>query len=317
MQAIQVSKFGDPEVLQVTELAKPSPAAEQLVVKIHASGVNPVDTYIRAGVYPVQPELPWTPGFDGAGVVESVGDDVTEVVPGQRVWVTGSLTGTAAEYALCLPEQVHPLPDKVGFAAGAALGIPAAAAWRALFIRGCATPGETVLIHGASGAAGQAAVQLARAAGLHVIGTAGNEAGRQVVMAAGAHAVYEHADPQLAAEGISLIIEMLADKNLETDLQLLSPGGRVVIVGNRGRVEIDPRLTMGKESEIRGMSLFAATDQEKEVTWAALGAALETGVLAPRIAVTFPLTRAALAHQQVMQNLNHGKIILQPGPCSA
>ncbi len=316
MKAIQIRAFGGSEVLQMVDVERPVVAAGQVLVRIQASGVNPVDTYIRSGVYPVQPELPWTPGFDGAGLVEAVDAAVEGLVPGQRVWLSGCLSGTAAEYALCLPEHLHPLPDSVSFAAGAALGIPAAAAWRALFVRGCATPGETVLIHGTSGVAGQAAVQLARAAGLRVVGTAGNRVGKEIVRDAGAHAVYAHAAPQLADENITLIIEMLADQNLETDLQLLAAGGRIVIVGSRGRIEIDPRLTMGKETDIRGMSLFAATVKEKEMTSAALGAALENGVLTPKVAADLPLAEIADAHDRVLKNLNHGKIVLRPEACS-
>ncbi|MCF6178210.1 MAG: NADPH:quinone reductase [Geopsychrobacter sp.] len=312
MKAIQVQQFGAPEVLQLVEIDHLRPTADQILVRVHASGVNPFDTYLRSGVYPVLPDLPWTPGFDGAGKINALGAEVEGFTVGDRVWLSGSLTGTAAEFALCSPDQVHPLSDDISFAIGASLGIPAAAAWRALFIRGCAKPGETVLIHGASGVAGQATVQLARAAGLRVLGTAGNRAGKQVVLDAGAHDVYLHGDEGLSREKIDLIIEMLANHNLETDLQLLAPGGRVVIVGSRGRIEIDPRLTMGKEIDVRGMSLFAATAQEKEMTFAAIGAALEVGVLCPRIAAERPLSEAAQTHEMVLKDLVQGKILLRP-----
>lgn len=312
MKAIQVQQFGEPEVLQLVEIEQPRPDAGQVLVRIHASGVNPVDTYIRSGIYPALPELPWTPGFDGAGEIVELGDAVVGLKREMRVWLSGSLSGTAADYALCTPDQIHPLPDTVSFAAGSALGIPAAAAWRALFLRGGATPGETVLIHGASGVAGQAAIQMARAAGLRVLGTAGNDAGKELLSEVGAHAVFEHGDEQLAGEKIDLIIEMLANRNLETDLQLLAGRGRVVIVGSRGRIEIDPRLTMGKETDVRGMSLFAATDKEKEICFSALGAALETGVLNPKVSIELPLSEAAEAHGQVLKDLNHGKIVLRP-----
>lgn len=312
MKAIQVKCFGAPDVLRLVDLPRPEPAAGQVLVRVEAAGVNPVDTYIRSGIYPALPELPWTPCFDGAGTVARVGAGVSDIETDDRVWLSGSLTGLAAEYALCTQDQLHALPEQVGFEVGAALGIPAGAAWRALFIRGCAQPGETVLVHGASGVAGQAAVQLARAAGLRVLGTAGNQAGREVVAAAGAHAVFSHGEEGLAEEKIDLVIEMLANRNLETDLQLLAPRGRVVIVGSRGRIEIDPRLTMGKETDVRGMSLFAASEPEKKMTFAAISAALESGTLRPRIADSLPLSAAPQAHERVIQDLLHGKIVLKP-----
>src|SRR5262249_11024688 len=153
------------------------PGPAQVVVRIHAAGVNPVETYIRAGVYPRKPELPYTPGTDGAGVVLLTGKDVSRFKPGDRVYVAQPLTGTYAEQTLCEESSVFPLPAHMSFAQGAAVHIPYATAFRALFDRAAAQGGETVLIHGASGGVGIAAVQLARAAGLRVVGTAGSERG--------------------------------------------------------------------------------------------------------------------------------------------
>ncbi|TYO98265.1 NADPH2:quinone reductase [Geothermobacter ehrlichii] len=318
MRAILVKQFGEPEVMQTGEVASRPPGRGELLVRIAAAGVNPVDTYIRAGTYPVLPKLPYIPGFDAAGCIEQVGEGVDGFRAGQRVWLSGALTGTYAEYALCRPDQVHPLPDHIGFEQGAAIGIPAGAAWRALFIRGGARPAEKVLVHGASGAVGQTAVQLAAAAGLRVFGTAGTEAGRELVRAAGAEAVFDHgaadyADRLAETTGdVDLIIEMLANVNLKRDLMLLAPRGRVVIVGSRGRIELDPRLTMGKETEIRGMSLFAASDEERRQTNAALAAALDSRVLQPRISRQFPLDEAAAAHHAVLETHTLGKIVLKP-----
>ncbi|PNU21306.1 NADPH:quinone reductase [Geothermobacter hydrogeniphilus] len=318
MRAVLVNSFGEPETMRIGEVETRQPQAGEILVKIAAAGVNPVDTYIRAGGYPVLPQPPYVPGFDAAGIIESVGDDVKGWEPGSRVWLSGSLTGTYAEFTLCRPDQLHPLPDAVSFAQGAAVAIPAGAAWRALFIRGGARPAEKVLIHGASGAAGLAAVQLAKAAGLRVYGTAGSPEGEDLVRQAGAAAVFNHHAEGYAdrlAEttgGVDLIIEMLANVNLERDLLLLAPRGRVVIVGSRGHIEIDPRLTMGKETEIRGMSLFAASEEEHHRTHAALDAALESGVLMPRVSRELPLDQAARAHHEVLETHTLGKIVLIP-----
>src|SRR5262249_43143180 len=147
--------------LRLEEVQAPQPGPGQVLVRMHAIGVNPVETYIRAGTYARLPQLPYTPGNDGAGVVERIGSGGTEFKPGDRVYTAGSLSGTYAEFALCQKEQVHPLSANVSFAQGAAVGTPYATAYRGLLQRAVAKPGETVLVHGASGAVGTAAVQLA------------------------------------------------------------------------------------------------------------------------------------------------------------
>ncbi|MCW3098040.1 MAG: quinone oxidoreductase [Chthonomonadaceae bacterium] len=320
MKAIRVREFGGPEVLKLEEVPDPHPGPGQVLVRAHAIGVNPVDTYIRAGKYPKLPTLPYTPGTDAAGVVEAVGDGVENVKIGVRVYIYGSLTGAYAQKILCEATQVYPLPDKVSFAQGAGIGVPVGAAWRALFYRGLAQPGETVLVHGATGGVGISAVQLARAAGLTVIATSGSEKGRQLALGQGAHYAFDHNvtdDPAalrslIGGRDVSLILEMLASANLGKDLGVLSKKGRVVVIGSRGTVEIDPRLTMSSELDIRGMTIGLATPEELRSMHAAIGAALETGTLHPIIQEEIPLTDAPRAHQAVMGGESSGKIILVP-----
>ncbi|MBV9087740.1 MAG: NADPH:quinone reductase, partial [Acidobacteriaceae bacterium] len=180
MKAIRVHRFGGSEEMKLEEVPDPKPGAGELVVRIKAAGVNPVDTYVRAGTYARKPELPYTPGNDGGGEVAAVGDSVKQFRPGDRVYIAGSLSGAYAELALCHQAQVHRLPEKASFAAGAALGVPYATAYRAVFQRGRAIAGEILFVHGASGGAGVACCQFGRAAGLTVIGTAGSEQGRQL-----------------------------------------------------------------------------------------------------------------------------------------
>jgi len=177
MKAIVVREFGGPEVLNLEEIPTPRPAAGQVLVRIHAAGVNPYDTYMRNGTYAIKPPLPYTPGSDGAGVVEAVGEGVNKVKPGDRVYVAKTVTGAYAEYALALESQVHPLPAKVTFAQGAGIWVPYGTAYHALHQCTRARAGEAALIHGASGGVGIAGVQIARAMGLNVFGTAGTEKG--------------------------------------------------------------------------------------------------------------------------------------------
>lgn len=318
MKAIRVTAFGGPEVLRLEEVPTPKPGPGEVLVRIHAVGVNPVETYIRAGTYARLPELPYTPGNDGAGVVEQVGADVTEFKAGDRVYTAGSLTGTYAEFALCRKEQVHPLPANVSFAQGAAIGTPYATAYRGLLQRAVAKPGETVLVHGASGAVGTAAVQLARADGLRVFGTAGSDQGLKLAREQGAHEVFDHRAPDHFEEvmkatggrGVDIIVEMLANVNLGKDLKILAKGGRVVIIGSRGPVEINPRDTMQRDADIRGMILPNTPLVEMASIHAGLVAGLENGTLRPVIGKEFALAEAAEAHRAVMKPGALGKIVL-------
>ena len=195
MKAIRVKEFGGPEVLRLEELPTLQAGPGQVLVRMHAIGINPVETYIRAGTYARLPELPYTPGNDGAGVIEKPSADVREFKAGDRVYTAGSISGTYAEFALCKKEQVHPLPANVSFAQGAAMGTPYATAYRGMLQRANAKPGETVLVHGASGGVGTAAVQLARAHGLRVFGTAGSDDGLKLARQQGAHEVFDHRAP--------------------------------------------------------------------------------------------------------------------------
>ena len=318
MRAIRVHEFGGPEKLRLEEAADLQPGPGQVLVAVRAVGVNPVDTYIRSGGYGKRP-LPYTPGSDAAGTVEAIGEGVTAVI-GDRVYLAGTITGAYAEKALCTAAQVRPLPARLSFAQGAAVYVPYYTAFYSLFNRAGALPGEALLVHGASGGVGIAAVQIARAAGLMVIGTAGTEAGRRLVADQGAQHVLDHTQEGYGDEiraltggkGVAIILEMLANVNLAKDLGFLAQAGRVVVVGSRGPIEIDPRLMMTESSSILGMSLGNATEAETVRLHAALGAGLANGTLAPVIAQEIPLADAPRAHEAVMASGARGKIVLIP-----
>jgi NADPH2:quinone reductase len=320
MKAIRVKEFGGPEVLRLEDVPTPQADSGQVLVRIHATGVNPVETYIRAGKYARLPQLPYTPGNDGAGVVEQVGPGVIEFKPGDRVYTAGSVSGTYAEFALCKLEQVHPLPGNVSSAQGAAMGTPYATAYRGLLQRADARPGETVLVHGASGGVGTAAVQLALARGLRVFGTAGSDEGFKLAREQGAHEVFDHRAPDhfeqvmkaTGGRGVDVIVELLANVNLGKDLTILAKRGRVAIIGSRGRVEIDPRDTMQRDVDLRGMVLPNTPPEEMASIHAALVAGLENGTLRPVIRKEFPLADAAQAHRAILGTGAVGKIVLVP-----
>jgi NADPH2:quinone reductase len=318
MRAIRVHEFGPPEVMLLEDTPDLSPGTNQVLVRVKAIGVNPVDTYIRAGLF-YKKGLPYTPGADASGVVEAVGEGVSAFKPGDRVYTAGTVTGAYAELCVCDEGQAHRLPQALSFAQGACIGVPYATAYRALFHKALAAPGETVLVHGATGRVGIAMVQLAKAWGMKVLGTGGTDKGRALAAYEGAEHVLDHGDPEhlkkakeLAGKGLDVIIEFLANVNLGADLSALGPKGRVVVVGSRGTVEIDPRELMARDASIRGMSLFNATEEELASIHAALAAGFEAGTLRPRVGRELALSSAAAAHHAVLEDHAYGKIVLVP-----
>jgi len=320
MKAIQVHQFGAPEVLVLTEIPTPKPGPGEVLVHVRAAGVNPYDTYMRAGTYAVKPPLPYTPGSDAAGTVEAVGPGVSKVKPGDRVYTAKTITGAYAEYALALESQVFLLPDKISFAQGAGLWVPYGTAYTALHHHGHARAGETLLVHGASGGVGTAGVQLARAQGLTVIGTAGTQRGLELVKKEGAHHAFDHTKAGYTDEiqrvtggkGVDVVLEMLANVNLATDLKLLAVNGRVVVIGNRGEITINPRDLMARRGTVRGFTLWATTEAESAEIHAAIAAGLENGTLRPIVGKEIPLKDAPKAHQEVLAPGAFGKIVLIP-----
>jgi NADPH:quinone reductase len=319
VKAIVVREFGEPEVMKVQEVATPVAGPGQVVVRIKAAGVNPADTYVRSG-NAQKPPLPYTPGSDGAGLIETVASGVKSVKPGDRVYCARTVSGSYAEYALAEESMVYPLPGRVSFSQGAGVFVPYATVHHALFHVAKARPGEIVFVHGASGGVGVAAVQTARSHGLTVIGTGGTDRGRELALREGAHHVLDHhaagyQEKVLAltgGRGVDVILEMLANVNLSADLKLLAPHGRVVVIGSRGDVTINPREMMGKETAILAMILWNITEGESKAIHAALGAGLDNGTLRPVVGVEMPLADAPKAHRKVLEPGAYGKIVLLP-----
>jgi NADPH2:quinone reductase len=322
MKAILAREFGGPDVLQLAEVPAPTPAAGQVLVRVHAAGVNPFDTYMRTGAYAIKPALPYTPGSDGAGVVEAVGSGVTGISVGARVFFGGTAVhkayGAYAEKVLCEAPQLHALPERLTFSQGAGVGVPYVTAWRALHDRARLQPGETLFIHGASGGVGLAATQIARALGAAVIGTASTPEGLEAVRQQGAQHVLNHKEAGYldalkeltGGRGPDVILENLANVNLDNDLSVLAFGGRVTVVGNRGRVEIDPRKIMSKDAVVTGMALWNTTAADWVRAYAAIEAGLEAGFLTPLVSTELPLAEAARAHELILSPGARGKIVL-------
>ncbi len=306
--------------MKLEDIPTPEPSDTQVLVKVMAAGVNPVDTYLRSGNYASAPKLPYTPGKDAAGVVEKTGDKVTKFKNGDRVYTAGSITGTYAEYSLCDETHLGRLPENVSFEQGAGIWTPYATSYRALFQKAGARSGETVFIHGASGGVGVAAIQWAKNAGLKVIGSASSDGGKKLVTVEGADHVVDHTDEKHLAEvrdltggrGVDVIIEMLANENLAKDFDALAMFGRISIVGNRRSLDFNPRLAMGKDASLFGMSLFNAPPEAMEEIHSAIFDGLTQGFLKPVVGESIPLAEAPRAHKQVIENKAFGKIVLIP-----
>lgn len=320
MKAIIVREFGSPEVMKLEDAPTPKVGASSVLVRIKAAGVNPVDAYIRTGTHAQKPNLPYTPGKDGAGIVEEIGENVTKFAVGDRVLTADSVSGTYAEFCLCEENHLIKLPENISFEQGAGVFVPFATSFRALFQKAKAQKGETILIHGASGGVGTAAIQWAKNAGLTVIGTASSDEGKKLVKEQGADLVFDHSDENYLGEikeatsgkGVDAIIEMLANVNLAKDFDVLKIFGRIVVVGNRGSLDFNPRLAMGKDAAIFGMSLFNAPETEMREIHEAIFDGLNRGYLNPVVGKIFSLANSAKAHYEVLEQKAFGKIVLNP-----
>jgi len=319
MKAIRVHSFGDPEVLQLEEVPTPDVGSGQVLIRVKAAGVNPVETYIRKGIYGPM-TFPFTPGNESAGIVEAIGENVDHLRIGERVYSSKTITGSYAQFTLCDAGNVHPLPERATFQQGAAIGVAGGTAYRGLFQRGRGKAGEMVLVHGATGGVGTSAVQLARAAGMVVVGTSSSEKGRTFALQQGANLAVDHDITSRPDEvksltdgrGFDLILEFAAHQNLASDMKSVARGGRIVVIGSRGDIQITPRDAMAKESDILGLMLFGASPAEHREMYSALTAALESGTFRPVIGLELPLAEAVKAHHLVIEGDQFGKIVLIP-----
>lgn len=322
MKAIVVSQYGVADAMQLKDIPEPVPGRGEVLVALKNAGVNPNETYVLTGTYAFYtPALPFTLGFDGAGVIDAVGEDVTAFQPGDRVYVAGFMakynSGTYAEKVRVSQDAVQHLPDNVSFAQGAALGIPATAAYRAVYLRARIQPGDTVLIHGASGGVGLLSIRMAKACGATVIGTASSQEGRDLILEQGADYAMDHLTPDNRDElqrftngkGPDVILEFLANKNLAIDMEVIAKYGRIIVIGNRGTIEINPRLLMAKDSEIRGLGVPNYTEAEYRESFQTINELLTIGALVPVVGRHFKLEEAQEAHRAIMDQKTRGKLV--------
>ena len=325
MRAIQISQFGNPDVLEVVDVPMPEPGPNQVRIRVWAAGVNPVDTYVRSGAYGDRP-MPASLGFDAAGEIDAVGHGVDSAVIGTRVYTCTALPGAYAEFAIVDIDRTYPLPDNISFDQGAAIGIPYATAYSALQQHAATGATSTVFVHGGSGGVGIPTIELAKVAGARVAASCGTDAGEEILRDHGADIIVRHdkdgyletlssmvAAPGSAGQtGIDTIVEMAAHVNLGNDLTLLNNRGTVVVVGSRGPVQINARDVMRRDARIQGMLLFNLTSDERQEIHAKLYPLLLDGTLSPRVAARYTLEQVRDAHVHVLQSGIGGKIVLNP-----
>lgn len=323
MKSIVVSQFGRADQLKYEDIELPRLKDNQVQVKLTYAGINPVETYIRTGEYAFKPDLPWTPGFDGAGVVEEVGANITRFKDGDRVFVAALIhngnSGTYSEKVVVDEMCVEPLED-VSFEKGASLGLNALAAYRATITKGRVSKEDVVLINGASGGVGMIALQLAKIEGATVIATASHEEDQKRLLELGADHVMNHLS-NLTKDQVdqfkdkfepTLIIETLANKNLELDLEVAKSHARIVLIGSKGTIEVTPRFIMGKELQVLGMSIWDTTKKEHRDSLSHLGKLLRAEKIDPIVGKVFDLNDASKAHQAIEEGKTEfGKILLK------
>ncbi|MHC3438058.1 NADPH:quinone reductase [Natrialbaceae archaeon A-gly3] len=326
MRAVQYHKYGGPDVTTVAEIPRPEPGAGEVLVDVRAASVNPIDTYVREGSLEPPDGLPHVGGSDFAGVVESVGQSVTAFEEGDRVFGTGLgifSPGTFAEYTVASADGVAPLPEAVSYQDGAAAAMAYATAWRALLWRGDLAFDDVCLVHGASGGVGHAAVQLAASAGAHVIGTAREGEPAAFVESLGADAVVDYRSDNLADavragandRPVDVALETHADASIDADLEVLSRGGRIVVIGEGGPIEITPEASMTAkkaDADVRFMSLAASREDQAPIL-RRVGPRLADGTFTVHVDETYGLAEVSEAHERLAESGIHGKIVVDVG----
>ncbi|WP_302080328.1 NADPH:quinone reductase [Salinibaculum rarum] len=324
MKAIRYHEHGDADVLTMDDVLEPTPGPEEVTVRVHAAGVNPIDTYVREGNVSPEDGLPHIGGADVAGVVEEAGEGADAFEPGDRVFATGLglfEPGTYAEYVSVSESKLAPLPESVSFEEGAAAAMAFATAWRGLVTRGDLSVGDVCLVQGGSGGVGHAGVQIARHAGATVVATAREGEPAEMVRELGADAVVDYRADDLPTEireatggdPVDVVLEPHAASNLVDDLDVLVRSGRITLIGEDEEIRIPPGAAMtGKiaDADLRFMSIMASTDDQGPIL-RSVAPLLGDGTFEARIAKTYPLSEAPAAQRDVLSGGTLGKIVLE------
>jgi NADPH2:quinone reductase len=320
MRAVQVTRLDGPDALEVEEVADPEPIGDQLLIDVHVAGVTFPDVLLTRGEYQMKPDVPFIPGSEVAGIVRSAPEG-SPVQPGDRVAAFPGLGGFA-ELVAADPRLVFPLPDRMSLEAGAALPMNYLTVHFALARRGQLQPGESVLVHGAGGGVGTAAVQLARAMGARVIAVVSTEAKGEVARKAGATDVvladgFKDAVKELTGgRGVDVVLDPVGGDRFTDSLRSLATEGRLLVIGFTGgeipTVKVN-RLLLNNISVVGvGWGAFWLTRMEYlQEQWAELLPHVESGAIDPPLGASYPLEQAAAAVGELDQRRATGKVVLQ------
>jgi synaptic vesicle membrane protein VAT-1 len=343
MKAVVLTGHGGLEVLQVQDRPDPPVGPGEVRIAVKAAGINFADTMARVGLYPDAPKPPCVLGYEVAGEVESVGEGVESVKPGDRV-VAGVRFGGHAEMVSVAEDQVLPLPDRLSFEQGAAVPVNYATAYCALIVMAGLKKGESALIHAAAGGVGTAAVQIARHHGAEVFGTASSSKHEAIRELGVAHAIdyrtqdFEQEVKRLTdGKGVDVVIDATGPTNFRKDYRVLRQGGKLVMYGLSeasagtgrdvrkliGSLARMPFATlpwwkslqlMNENKGVFGLNMLHWWDREGDVTriTGPLIEELEEGGLEPVVAESFPFERSGEAHQYIGERRNIGKVVLVP-----
>lgn len=304
MKAVQIHAYGGPEVLKYEDAPRPTAQAGEILVRVHAAGVNPVDWKVREGylkeMMPVQ--FPLILGYDVAGTVEAVGAGVTEFAPGDAVYADMK-GGGYAEYVAFPATNAARKPQSLDFAGAASLPVAALTAWQALFDHAHLTAGQTVLIHAASGGVGHLAVQLAKNKGAHVIATA-SARNHDFVRSLGADEVIDYNTTQFedVAHDVDMVFDTMGGDTQERSWGVLKPGGILVSI-------VSPDTEQQAQAHGKRGVIFYAQDSGAQLT--EIAALIDTGKLKPHVERVFALADARQAHETSQGGHVRGKVVLQ------
>lgn len=318
MKAAYINETGAPEVIQVGDVAEPELAAGEVLIRVHAVSVNPIDTYIRSGAIAFELPQPFILGCDAAGVVEAVGDGVHHFSVGDRLWCTNQgllgRQGTFAERIAVSENWCFALPDEVSFQDAAACALVAVTAHLGLYREAMLEAGETLLVIGGSGGVGSMVVQMGKTTGARVIATAGSDAKCDRVRALGADGVInynsesiEDAVKREAPKGVNVFWETRREPDFDLAVELMAPRGRMILMAGR---EANPMFPVGpfyvKECSLHGFVMFKATPVEMHAAAEDINRWLASGKLKANIAATIPLDQAVEAHRMQEAATLHG-----------
>jgi NADPH:quinone reductase-like Zn-dependent oxidoreductase len=303
MRVIRMHSYGGPEQLKLEEQPRPTPSAGEVLVRVHAAGVNPIDWKIRQGLMQhVQPvKFPYTPGIEVAGVIEESGPGVTAFEVGQAV--IGQVTqGAYAEYVTVKVEALARKPERLPFTEAAAVPVGLTTAWRALFEHGNLTAGQRVLIQGAAGGVGQFAVQLARWKGAEVIGTT-STANLEFVRELGADRVVDYTTIPVESmvQGVDLVLDGVGGETLFSSLAVLRPGGTLISIAG---------LPPQEQAQAKGVrALMSRGASSASLAW--LSQLIEEGHLTIPVGKTFALAEVQKAQESSQRGHGRGRIVLR------